>query len=497
MKRAIAIGAVWMLLLRLAERSLGLISILVLARLLVPADFGLVAMAMSVIAFVELGNSFGFEVGLIQREHPTREHYDTAWTLQIIFGAGCALLTVALAYPTAWFYGDSRLPPVMLVLAAGWLVQSVENIGVVDFRRQMDFSREFIFLGVKRATGFAVTLTLAVTFRTYWALVAGMVAGRVVGVVLSYVLQPYRPRFSLAAYRDLFSFSGWLFVVNVLTFASNRSSHFIVGRLHGPIALGLYTVGSEIGLLPVTDLIAPINRAVFPGYARTASSPEALTENFRDVIGVLGVLALPASFGMVAIAEPLVAAMLGDKWAEAVVFVQILALTGAFHAATSNHYSAWLALGRTGVVAFVGAVHVALLLPLMLVLSHVQGVVGIAYAELAATASSVVLECALLSRALRFPMRSYLGGLWRPAIAATLMAVVVSTVRHELTVGERLTSSLLQVAVSIPVGAAVYAAALLFLWILAGRPRGAEALILERVGQVTSGVWRRLRPTNP
>ena len=493
MKRAIVKGAVWMLLLRTAERSLGLVSILVLARLLVPADFGLVAMAMSVIAFVELGNSFGFELALIQREHPTRQHYDTAWTLQIIFGATCALLTAVLAYPTSWFYGDARLPLVMVVLAGGWLIQSFENIGVVDFRRQMNFSREFAFLGTKRVVGFTVTMSLALLFQTYWALVAGMVAGRVIGVGLSYALQPYRPRWSLAARADLFSFSSWIFVVNLLAFASHRSSHFIVGRLHGSMALGLYTVGSEIAFLPATDLIAPINRAVFPGYARSTGNPEALRQNFLDVMGLLAILALPASFGVAAVAEPLVNTMLGEKWSEAVILVQILAITGAIHAATSNHYSAWLALGRTGVVAFVGAVHVALLFPLMLVFSQVLGVVGIAYAELSATVGSIIVECMLLSRVLRLPMRSYLAGLWRPVVAATFMVFVVTVVRHELSGGSP-TGSLMQLAVAVPIGLAVYTSTLLLLWMVVGRPRGAEALIIERGVGSMAGL---LGKTNP
>lgn len=481
-----------MLLLRTAERSLGLVSIVVLARILVPADFGLVAMAMSVIAFIELGSSFGFELALIQKEHPTGDHYDTAWTLQIMFGSACAVLTAALAHPAAWFYGDSRLPPVMLVLAASWIIQSFENIGVVEFRRQMDFAREFTFLATKRIIAFTVTLLAAWLFQTYWALVAGTIAGRITGVALSYALQPYRPRWSLTAYRDLFSFSSWIFVVNVLAFVGSRGSHFIVGRLHGSAALGLYTVASEIALLPATDLVAPINRAVFPGYARTTRDPESLRQNFRQVIGLLGLLSLPASLGVVTVAEPLVSTMLGDKWAEAVIFVQILALTGAFHAATSNHYSVWLALGRTGVVAAVGAVHVALLLPLMFTLSHFLGVVGIAYAELTAMVGAIILECFMLTRALSLPISSYLAGLWRPAIASMIMALAVLLARHELLAGPPAVGSLGQLLIAVPVGVLTYAGALLVLWVLAGRPAGAESLLLERAVLAASSLRRNL-----
>ena len=166
MKKAIAKGAAWMLLARLAERCLGLVSLLVLARVLVPADFGLVAMAMSVIAFVELASTFGFDLALIQREHLTREHYDTAWTFQVAVGFLCAGLIAAAAYPSAWFYDEPRLIPVMFVLAISRVLQSFENIGTVDFRRRMDFSREFAFSAWKKIVGFVITVALAVALET-------------------------------------------------------------------------------------------------------------------------------------------------------------------------------------------------------------------------------------------------------------------------------------------------------------------------------------------
>ena len=106
MRAQIARGAAWMVLFRLFDRSVGIVSTTILARLLVPADFGLVAMAMSVIAVVELATAFSFELALIQKADPEREHFDTAWTLNILIALGGAVLTTALAYPAASFYGD-------------------------------------------------------------------------------------------------------------------------------------------------------------------------------------------------------------------------------------------------------------------------------------------------------------------------------------------------------------------------------------------------------
>src|SRR5262245_59379519 len=130
----IARGATWMVLWRVCDRLLGLLSTLVLARVLVPADFGLVAMAMSFIALIELASAFSFELALIQRREVERAHYDTAWTLNVAFGLLCGALIALSAPLAAAFYAEPRLIEVMWVLAATWALQGFENIGVVNFR---------------------------------------------------------------------------------------------------------------------------------------------------------------------------------------------------------------------------------------------------------------------------------------------------------------------------------------------------------------------------
>ncbi len=186
MTHDIARGALWMLLLRVVDRSVGIVSTALLARLLVPGDFGLVAMAMSIIAMIELATSFSFDMALIQKPDVERKHYDTAWTLNIIVATCGALATAALAPAAAWFYEDPRIVPVMFAIGAGWLVSGLDNVGTVNFRRNMDFSTEFRLLAAKRLLTFVVTMVAALALRSYWALVVGMVTGRVLGVVLSY-----------------------------------------------------------------------------------------------------------------------------------------------------------------------------------------------------------------------------------------------------------------------------------------------------------------------
>lgn len=132
--RSIAKGAAWMVMFRAVERSIGIVSTLILARLLMPADFGLIAMAMSFVAILELLWTFTFDNALIQNTAADRSHYDTAWTLNICLGTLIAIGLLAVAYPASWFYDDPRLIPIILCLAGGAAIQGFENIGVVGFR---------------------------------------------------------------------------------------------------------------------------------------------------------------------------------------------------------------------------------------------------------------------------------------------------------------------------------------------------------------------------
>src|SRR6185369_3577735 len=269
--RTLVRGSAWMIGFRLLDRSVGLISVLVLARVLTPADFGLVAMATAMIAFVELFGWLGLDVALIQRPGATREHFDSAWTMNVLIASG---------WPLAWFYGDPRLIALVAFLSLGPLIQGCENIGVVAFRKELNFDREFRFLLSKRLLSVAITVSLALWLRSYWALAIGMVCGRLAGVAISYALHPFRPRWSLSRAGDLLHFSLWLVAQNVFVFLKDRGPDFIVGKFAGAHALGMWSVANELSNLVGTELIQPMNRAALPTYSRLAEDRGALASAY-------------------------------------------------------------------------------------------------------------------------------------------------------------------------------------------------------------------------
>src|SRR5688500_7124382 len=167
-------GSAWMIAMRWATRALGLVSTIILARLLAPEDFGVVAMAMVVVGFLEVFTHTGVDLALIRDAQATREHYDTAWTLEILQAALLALALLAAAPYATGYFGDARVLEVMQILSLRAFVGGFENIGVVAFRRELNFTREFWFGVFKKMSTVAVTIVAAFVFRSYWALVLGL-----------------------------------------------------------------------------------------------------------------------------------------------------------------------------------------------------------------------------------------------------------------------------------------------------------------------------------
>lgn len=486
MKLEIFKGALWTFLFRLIDRGLGLISTLVLARLLVPADFGLIAMATSVTAVIELVTAFGFELALIQHADPKRVHYDSAWTLNLITaGVGAAVIT-ALAWPAAAFYGEPRLVAVMLVLAGSMLLGGLENIGTVDFRRRMDFQGEFRFMSGRRLSGFIVTVTMAFVTGSYWALLAGTVISRFVGVVLSYLLQPYRPRLSLGAARDLIRFSGWTLFSSVMIAGIQRSPHFAIGKLSGPQDLGLFVLAMDLGTMPTTELAAPVNRSAMAGYARLANDPPAFRNVFLDVGSMVALVALPAGVGLAVLAEPLIMLVLGAKWAGVVPLLQVLAFSGVLVALGSNNGVACIASGKPHLNTWIQGMRLFTLVSLIAVLGPTHGTMGVAWAELVGAAVGYVVSCFLGLRCIGVGVADLLRRSWRALAVTAGGALVMRALMIAWGPLGGAADATRQLCTLVPFGIAGYVGLVYVLWILSGRPAGSEAQLF--------GIVRRSMP---
>lgn len=486
----VAAGAFWTLGFKFVERFLGLVSTIILARLLSPEHFGLVAMATTFVTMIELFTTLGFEQTLIRDQEATRAEYDTAWTLNVALGLAGGLAIMALAQTSAVFFQEPRLPPFLFLLATVPLLDGLQNIGVVDFRKHLQFAKDFKIQVVRKLVAVIVTVALALVWRNAWALVIGIVAGRVVGLVMSYVMHPFRPRLSLSGGRDLLRYSLWIFINNLLNFLRTQGANFVVGRIAGSRPLGLYTAAYELSNLPTSQLVMPLNRAVMPGFAKLAHDPPRMQRGFLKVLAVIAVAAIPAGVGISCLAHLIVPLMLGQQWLDAIPATRWLAIFGVTLALQMNVQSLYNAIGRPQVTAYVTAGLVVILLPTLVFMVHRNGILGAAQAYVITGLLVLPANYALAIRVVGIRAADVLRELWRPLVASLVMVAALRWFPPAGPVGGGGLHLLWKFIVSAAFGAGVYAAVVWLAWRAADSPEGGESFVLERWTALRDRWWK-------
>ncbi|MGZ3814605.1 MAG: lipopolysaccharide biosynthesis protein [Mucilaginibacter sp.] len=475
-------GAAWMVTFKLVERGIGLVSTIILARLLEPDDFGLVAMATAFLSLLTLLASFSFDVVLIQKQNADRSLYDTAWTFNVIFGFLLASALVISAIPLAQFYNEARLERILYVLAFSTFIGGFSNIGPVAFRKDLEFHKEFYFLLAKKLLAFTVCITLAFTLRNYWALVWGTFAGNMLALLLSYRVHPYRPRFCLSGGKELFGFSMWLFVNNVIYFTFYRAADFIISKTIGSHALGIYTIAYEFANLPTTELVAPINRAVLPGYSKMADDANAMRQGFLNVLSMIALCAIPAGLGIGLVAEPLVLVVLGEKWREAIPLIEILALSGTIMALQTNASVIYNALGKPKYMTAILFLQVfVFFIPMLILFLQTEGLLGAAKAYLLSNLFIWPINYYISIKLLNLRLLNIFWVMWRPAIAASAMLLLTENIISELKSTYIITNNIQFLISYITIGALIYCIFAISLWIISRRPEGAEKFLLKKL----------------
>jgi lipopolysaccharide exporter len=469
-----------MISMRWAIRGVGLLSTVVLARLLAPDDFGVVAMAMVAVAIIEAFTHTGSDLALLRNTAATHEHYDTVWTFEIIQAAIVALILFATAPLAAGHFEDARVTEVVRVLSLRALIGGFENVGVVRFRRDLEFGQEFRFGILKKLATVAVTIAAALWLRSYWALVIGQVLGRLVEVGISFRMSDYRPRLSLGRIREIWGFSQWLVLARFAQLVNRQFDRWVVGTIAGAHAMGQYYVASDFAASPSDEVVLPMSRAAFPVYSRLHGESEALRQAFHGVLSSMTAISFVMGLGMAVVADDFVRVALGSKWLEAIPLMPWLGVSGALYGVVHTLNIFMLATGRERFIALMNVTNVFVTVPVLLLAGHFHGIVGIAAGK--ATVAGVFVLTLAYAATRRPPVTPHTlwSALWPSATSALTMAAAVKALQAVLPVVSPVYGLLRDVGA----GAIVYIATTVVLWWLRGPPDGIEREALRRVRQL-------------
>jgi O-antigen/teichoic acid export membrane protein len=462
-------GSAWMIGLRWAIRLTGLVSTIILARLLTPKDFGVVAIAMIVVGMFEMLSATGQGLALIRYPEPTREHYDTAWSTSVAIGFGIGAAIFLVAPLTNFYFHDERTILVMQCLALRAVLSGFENIGIIDFRRNLTFNRFFLYNFYAKIVSFLVTITLAILLRNYWALVAGTLCGQLARTVLSYAMHSYRPKFSFAKMSDIWSFSIWVFIRSIGSYFLTQVDAIAVGGATGTSSMGRYTVAKDLAASPTDEIVVPMVAVLFPVMARLQHDAEQLRQLYLRALSWASIIGTSTGVGIWLVAPDVVPLILGPKWVDIVPLVGWLALTSGVGTLNSCAYQILDALGRPHLGARLQWLRVVVLAAAVFPAIYLtRDLVTLVIVRLLATVLLIPPLLAVVGRHCGVTPRDYYSAFWRPFAAGGVMALVVLSLNQALEF-----SGIVRLGLDATLGGVLYVGTLMALWNLSGRPTAA------------------------
>lgn len=305
-------------------RAISLVRFLVLARLLAPDDFGLLAIGLVAIEILLTVTDTGMIPALVQRTELSRREYDAAWTVEASRSIVVVAAIVAGAPLFADLFDEPAATAVIRGLAVATLISSMESIRLADLMRDLRF-RPLAIRGLAVAlTEAAVSIALASALGV-WALVVGLAAASLVGTVLSYVFAPYRPRpvFDRRTSASLFAFGRWVLATSVAMLAGDAIVRVVLSRRLGAGELGLYYVAFRLAQLPSRVVTEIVESVAFSLYARIQHDLDRVAATYRDLLVTAAALLIPVYMILFVLAPDLVV-VLGERWDGATPVIRVL-----------------------------------------------------------------------------------------------------------------------------------------------------------------------------
>jgi O-antigen/teichoic acid export membrane protein len=308
-------------------KAIFLFRLLILARLLAPEDFGLLAIAATAIGFLMQLTDLGMIPALIQSKDISENQYNTAWTVDVTRALLVTTCVVVAAPFIAQLFAEPRATAIIQVLALRPLLDAAASIKVAGLTRQLRFRPLATLKLAEAVLNTTVSVALARSLGV-WALVAGTLAGSTTSLVLSYLLAPHRPRLSFdrEATRPLIQFGRWIFLTGLIAVAGSSVLRVVISRQLGATELGLYFLAAQLAFLPLEVASEVVGAVAFPLFARLQEDIRQATHAFRTMLIGMSALLFSVCTLIIALAPTLVAEVLGSRWAGTVPVIRILSL---------------------------------------------------------------------------------------------------------------------------------------------------------------------------
>lgn len=464
---------------RVGSNAFAAISTIFLARLLTPADFGIVALATSMLLVLQAFTDFSLTQALVRNAETTDEHLNSAWSLNVGRGLAVAILFAGSAPIFAKMYDDKRLALVMVALSLIPLISGAANPRLALLKKNLNFHQDALLVISSTFTSAILSIVFAYYYRSYWALVAGSVAGQIINLAISYIIFPYLPKIGFSKVRELWGFSFWVSLGQIVNTLNYRFDEILVGSLLGKRDLGLYTVGGKLAKIPGQEIVRPLTATLFPAFTAAAKDPARLTRAYVRTQGIATAIALPTGLGFAVVAASVVALFLGPKWGGAVLVIQLVSAVSALETLGTLANPLGMALGQTKSLFTRNCVKLAIRVPLMAIGIFWHGLLGLLVARMIAGFISVIIDMRMVKLFLGLSILGQFLANIRCFLASATMVVSILGIQYLFEHSGFQPDSAMMLTFCVIAGIATYVGSTVALWLIAGKPRGPETEILD------------------
>ncbi|MBD2436525.1 lipopolysaccharide biosynthesis protein [Nostoc sp. FACHB-110] len=348
LKQKALVGVFWSAIESWGRQLLSLAVFFILARLLGPETFGLVALASVFLAFLQVFLDQGFTQAIVQRQNLEPEHLDTAFWTNLGISFILTILCFSSADLVGHFFKEPQIIPILKCLSINFIITAFNSVQNALFERKLAFKTLAKRSLLAVTTGGIVGVTMAFMGFGVWSLVGQQLFNSLAGVLVIWWASDWRPkfRFSPKHFKELFAFGVNVVGMNIAYFISRRSDDFLIGYFLGSSALGYYSVGYRVFSILTELLTSVLSKVTLPTFARLQQDPERLRNALYQAIQLSSLITFPGFLITSVLAPELIQVVFGEKWLPSVPIMQILNLSGIAYAYFYFNGSVLMAIGR-------------------------------------------------------------------------------------------------------------------------------------------------------
>jgi O-antigen/teichoic acid export membrane protein len=406
-----------------------------LARILLPADFGLVSISILVIDSIGLFREMGLSEALIYKKNDDNHTAANSMFFILPIIATVLFLIVYMTAPfAALFFDNQSVEPVVRILSFTLVLQSFGSVQSTLLQKELEFKKKMLSDALPKIGYAIITISLASLGYGVWSLVYGQILSTIIMVVLLWIVSDWVPtlKFDKKVALELFDYGKHVFASGILVFVISNIDYLVVGKMIGVEALGLYTIAFNISNLPASQITSLTGTVTFPMYSKLQDNLSELKRVYISILKYVSILSFPLALGIFAVSKDFIGLILGDKWLPAVPPLQIMCLLGLIDSIAATCVPVLKATGNPKIFKNVLFVRLGLIAIIVIPLTFTYGIFGTALAITIPALVTALIQIYKTKKILNQSIFSLLHVLILPFINSVIMMFLVLYLRSNL-----------------------------------------------------------------